>query len=160
MTSDMLRTLRKRPGFAVTAVLALAIRIGATTAIFSVIYGVLLKPPHLPSHTAWSACGIAQKTNRQLLPHSNPYVRSIRSNLKMRTPRPEVGRSQYVAQTLMRATTPNLPTQDFKGSRGGNSVETRENVDSGCNSGVGLDHSRRLRTLTGIERSIKHARGN
>jgi hypothetical protein len=37
----------------------------------------------------------------------------------------------YVAQTLMRATTPNLQTPHFKGSLGGNSVETRENVHSG-----------------------------
>ncbi len=39
-----LRSLRRRPAFAATIVLTLALGVGATTAIFSVVEGVLLKP--------------------------------------------------------------------------------------------------------------------
>jgi predicted permease len=39
-----LRALRRRPGLASASVLTLALGIGATTAIFSAVYGILLKP--------------------------------------------------------------------------------------------------------------------
>lgn len=38
------RELRKRPGLALTAILSLTLGIGATTAVFSVIYGLLVNP--------------------------------------------------------------------------------------------------------------------
>src|SRR4051812_36548547 len=44
------RGLRRQPGFALLAILALALGIGAATTIFSVIHGVLLDPYPMYAH--------------------------------------------------------------------------------------------------------------
>jgi predicted permease len=41
---EILKSLRRAPGYATTVVLTLALTIGATTAVFSIVNGVLLKP--------------------------------------------------------------------------------------------------------------------
>ena len=54
-----IRQLIKMPGFTLTAILSLALGIGATTAVFSVVYAILMDPtnkgsgsddPHAPDN--------------------------------------------------------------------------------------------------------------
>src|SRR5216683_2652920 len=50
-----LRVLRKSPGLTAVALLSLALGIGATTSIFSVVYGVLISPyPYSRPGEIWS----------------------------------------------------------------------------------------------------------
>jgi ABC-type lipoprotein release transport system permease subunit len=43
-----IRSLARNPGFTAVSVLTLALGIGATTAVFSVVYGVLFRPLPFP----------------------------------------------------------------------------------------------------------------
>ena len=46
---DGLRTIVREPGFALTAILTLALGIGATTALFTVVNAVILSPLPFPN---------------------------------------------------------------------------------------------------------------
>ena len=62
-----LRMLRNSPSFALVAILTLALGIGANTAIFSVVHGVLLKPLPFPKQdqlmTLWEKNGDGGRSN-------------------------------------------------------------------------------------------------
>src|ERR1017187_10371832 len=70
-----LRTLRKSPVFALSAILAAGLGIGATSAIFSIVDGVLLRP--LP------------------FPRSDRLVNVWENNRKRNTPRVVVAPANY-----------------------------------------------------------------
>jgi hypothetical protein len=52
-----LRQLRHNPGFAFAAVISLALGIGATVAVFSVVWAVLMNPYPAARRTGWRTCG-------------------------------------------------------------------------------------------------------
>lgn len=61
------RQLLKHPGFATVAVLTLALGIGATTALFSVVYGVVINPyPYARPGDIW-APGLRTADSTQIM---------------------------------------------------------------------------------------------
>lgn len=53
------RMLRLNPGFSITAILTLALGIGATTAMFSVVHGVVIKPLPYPESENVMTVGVS-----------------------------------------------------------------------------------------------------
>ena len=67
-----LRGLRRSPGFAVAVILILALGIGAATAMFSIVYGVLLRPLPYPDPGAIVRVGRITRSFAPLRPAGTP----------------------------------------------------------------------------------------
>src|SRR5258706_3909914 len=64
------RMLFKHKGFTAVAVLTLALGIGATTALFSVVYGVLISPyPYAKPGEIWTPGLLSVKSNQAMRPY-------------------------------------------------------------------------------------------
>ncbi len=74
-----LRMLLKNPGFAIVAVLSLALGIGATTAMFSVVYGVLVNPyPYANSDRMVHLVVHDATGNRRYINLTGPQLQQLR----------------------------------------------------------------------------------
>lgn len=88
------RTLRKSPGFTVAALFTLALGIGANTAIFSVVYGILLRP--LPFRDASRLILLNETTPRVgLVSVSYPNFRDWRAQSRTFSEMTSVGAASF-----------------------------------------------------------------
>jgi putative ABC transport system permease protein len=75
-----LRSFRRSPGFVLVALLSLTLGIGATTAIFSVIYGVLISPyPYARPGEIWAlqVRGLDDRGGHTYVPDELPSLRKV-----------------------------------------------------------------------------------
>jgi putative ABC transport system permease protein len=96
-----LRSLRKTPGFAAVAMLTLALGVGANTAIFSVLRGVVLRD--LPYHDAERIAVLWTRNIRQDLPDGSSYLnfRDWRAQSTQFTQMAAYVRPEFTRGTLM-----------------------------------------------------------
>lgn len=74
------RELRKRPGFTSTAVLSLALGIGATTAVFSAIYAVLINPfPYPDANRMMEIHLLDSQGNDRVTGYTGPEIAALHS---------------------------------------------------------------------------------
>ena len=74
-----LRQLIRSPGFTLTAVVSLALGIGATSAVFSVIYAALLNPYPYPSANRIVRPILASKSSPEYMAElTGPQIRQLR----------------------------------------------------------------------------------
>jgi hypothetical protein len=92
---DAWRGPRRTPVVAITAILTVALGVGASTAVFSVVQAVLLRPLPYPMRTSWSSC-------------SKPISRHPRESRRLTTSRGQsasgaLRRSRRLAATAVAA---------------------------------------------------------
>jgi hypothetical protein len=73
------RELRKKPGLVLTAVISLTLGIGATTAVFSVIYGLLVNPfPYLGANRMIELNVLNEKGDNRWVGITGPQLKILR----------------------------------------------------------------------------------
>ena len=81
MFRQTLRKLGRAPAFTLTSVLVLAIGIGATSAIFSVVYGVLIQPlPYFQPERLIAVTHRTENTGQAKLPASTAIYFTYRDH--------------------------------------------------------------------------------